>query len=456
VLRAVNLGSTDQTAKMVEQGMALALFLLVGTVAAALVAALGRRRSAVLPGMLTGSLLGAGALAVHQALGHPLAAAMGGSLFAVGALVAWGGALGLVLDLLAPSLERLDRRRFLIRLGGVTAAITVGGATVGMLLGGRDRPKGTRWSARNRLPNAADPLEPAPGTRPEYTPLEKHYRIDINTRMPRIDGPSWRLEVKGLVERPLALSLADLRALPPLHQCVTLACISNPVGGDLIGTTRWTGVRFQDLLGQLGLKPEATHLKIRAADGFHEVVALRTIRDDPRVMLAYAWDGVPLTVGHGFPLRLYIPDLYGMKQPKWITSFEALDHDEDGYWVVRGWDRTARMKATSVIDTVAVEAARPGPGGEMLVPIGGVAHAGDRGIASVEVQVDGGAWQPARLRAPISGTTWVVWRADLPLRQGAHRLVVRCTDRSGAAQIVQGAPPHPSGASGLQTTTVEV
>src|SRR6185436_18929086 len=313
----------------------------------------------------------------------------------------------------APTVERLGRRRFLVRLGGATAAITVAGATVGALAAGRERPRGRRWSASHPLPNAADPVVPAPGTRPELTSLERHYRIDINTMAPSVDGETWRLAVRGLVERPQELTLAALRALRPTDQFVTLSCISNPVGGDLIGTTRWTGVSLQELLPHLGLLPGATHLEIRGADGFHEVVPLATIRSDPRVMLAYAWDGLPLTVGHGFPLRIYIPDLYGMKQPKWITSLEAVDRPRDGYWVVRGWDRTARMKSTSVIDTVAVEAATRGSDGALVVPVGGIAHAGARGIQRVEVQLDGGRWQEARLRHPISPTTWTIWRVDL-------------------------------------------
>src|SRR5207248_4989971 len=125
--------------------------------------------------------------------------------------------------------------------------------------------------------------------------LEQHYRIDTNTRAPVLDERRWRLNVGGMVERPLELTLEDLRAYEPMHQFVTLACISNPTGGDLIGTTRWTGVSLQRLLPRFRVKPGATHLKITSADGFHEVVALEVIENDPRIMLAHAWDGLPLS-----------------------------------------------------------------------------------------------------------------------------------------------------------------
>jgi hypothetical protein len=189
-------------------------------------------------------------------------------------------------------------------------------------------------------------------------------------------------------------------------------------------------------------------LKISSADGFHEVVALETIYANDRVMLAYAWDGVPLTAEHGFPLRIYIPDRYGMKQPKWIESIDAIDRWEPGYWVSRGWDREALMKATSVIDTIGVNMmiGQTGPGDR--VPIGGIAHAGARGISRVDIRVDNGEWQPARLRTPLSGQTWVIWRYDWPLQKGKHTFTVRCFDGGGTLQLAQEAPPHPSGATG--------
>src|SRR4029077_6907086 len=302
-------------------------------------------------------------------------------------------------DEAAASVERIDRRRFLVRLGGATAAITVVGAVVGELAEAKRRKMmstvGTRgrWSATHALPNAGAAVKPVPGTRPEFTPLERHYRIDINTIPPAVNEEQWRLNITGLVEKPLALTLDELRRYEPMHQFVTLSCISNPVGGDLIGTTRWTGVSLQRLLPDLKLAPSASHLRIRAAARFFEVISLDAIKADPRIMLTYSWDGVPLKREHGYPLRIYIPDLYGMKQPKWIESIEATDHWEPGYWVRRGWNKVAQMHATSVIDTVAVDMTIIGAERNKLVPIGGIAHAGARGISKVEVQMDDGPWE---------------------------------------------------------------
>jgi DMSO/TMAO reductase YedYZ molybdopterin-dependent catalytic subunit len=292
------------------------------------------------------------------------------------------------------------------------------------------------WSATHPLPNADAAVKPAPGTRPELTPADRFYRIDINTIPPEVDGQQWRLKIAGLMEKPLTLTLQDLQRYEPMHQFITLECISNPVGGDLISTQRWTGVSLQRLLPDLRLKPSATHLMIRSVDHFFEVVSLDAIKADPRIMLTYAWDGVPLRREHGFPLRIYIPDVHGMKQPKWIESLVATDHWEPGYWVERGWNKVAQVHATSVIDTVAVDMTIIGADHRKLVPIGGIADAGARGISKVELQVDDGPWQPAELRTPpLSQLTWVIWRYDWPYQSGKHTFTVRCYEGNGTSQI---------------------
>ncbi len=476
IIRGLNLGPTSVIAKAVEQSMGIAGLLVTGIVAGAIVFAVlraWRGRYAYVPGLVLGVVVGVPALLISYHVGQTAnVAPTVGAAWILLAFLAWGAAFAVVYQRLhaaramgipgepltaaQASVERVNRRQFLIRLGGATATITVAGAAVGVLARDFRRrqmigPYAERWSMTHPLPNAEAAVKPAPGTRPEYTPLDRHYRIDINTIPPAIDEGEWTLKVLGLVEKPLTLTLMELRRYEPMHQFITLACISNPVGGDLIGTIRWTGVSLQRLLPDLGLQSTATHLKIRSADGFHEVVPLDIIRSDKRVMLVYAWDGVPLPVGHGFPLRIYIPDVYGMKQPKWIDSIEATDRWEPGYWVVRGWDEIARMKATSVIDTVAVNMTIIDASREVLVPIGGIAHAGARGISKVELQVNDGPWQEAALRTPLSGLTWIIWRYDWPFQSGDHTFTVRCYDGADAPQIVAPSPPEPHGATGLHS-----
>jgi DMSO/TMAO reductase YedYZ molybdopterin-dependent catalytic subunit len=474
-IRALNVGPTFVIAKAVEQAMGIMILFVAGVIGGGVLFGIVyklRGRYAYLLGLVLGAVLGVPVMLISLSAPRTAGAApVINALWIIIVYLFWGTAFGWTHRRLvaAPgitdspakhvstaqaSVKRVNRRQFLIRLGGATAAITVSGAVVGALSGSLRRRRsvsteGLRWSAAHALPNADAAVKPAPGTRPEYTPLENHYRIDINTVPPKIDERSWRLQITGLVEKPLTMTLDELRRYEPMHQFITLSCISNPVGGDLIGTTRWSGVSLQRLLPDLRLKPGATHLKISSADGFYEVVSLEIIRADERVMLAYAWDGVPLLQGHGYPLRIYIPDVHGMKQPKWIESIEAIDHWEPGYWVTRGWDKTARMKATSVIDTVAVNATYTNADRQKYVPIGGIAHAGARGISKVELQVDGGPWHQAALRIPLSHLTWVIWRVDWPFQAGDHLFTVRCYDGSGAPQITAISPPDPNGASGL-------
>jgi DMSO/TMAO reductase YedYZ molybdopterin-dependent catalytic subunit len=447
--RVLHVSSMGVAAKTAEQTLAIALMFVAGAVAGAvLFGVLGMSgEPAMLFGVILGAVLGGAALLIEQEMNRiPDGSFIHGS-WVVATFLAWGLAFGWVHDRLREAGERvidgrpategdIDRRRFLVRFGGATAATTFAGAVWGLVAGhARGTDAGERWSASHALPNRGALIAAAPGTRPELTPLEKHYRIDTDTRAPVVDERLWRLKIGGMVEHPLELTLDELRGHEPMHQFVTLACISNPVGGDLIGTTRWTGVSLQALLPRFAVKPGATHLRITSTDGFHEVVALDIIRKDQRVMLTHSWDGVPLPAEHGFPLRVYIPDVYGMKQPKWIQAIDAIDRWEPGFWVARGWDREGRMKATSAVDTIAAGARIPGVNGSTLVPVGGIAHAGARGISRVDVRVDDGEWREARLRDPLSGTAWVVWRSDLPLQQGEHTVAVRCYDGNGEPQV---------------------
>jgi DMSO/TMAO reductase YedYZ molybdopterin-dependent catalytic subunit len=476
VIRALKLGPISTTAKTAEQVIAIfGLFIagVVGGLIVYLIIRAARRAHGLAVGLALGLVLGVPAMLItlHRSETTSVGPAAG-AVWVLGAFLVWGAVLGRVEQRVIAiekttdaatqaAVERIDRRRFLIRLGGTAAVITVAGAVVGELAEARRREavmlasgEPMRWSAMHPLPNANAAVQPAPGTRTEFTPLDRHYRIDIDTIPPKIDEHQWRLKISGLVEKPLTLTLQQLKSYEPMHQLITLECISNPVGGDLIGTQRWTGVSLQKLLPDWRLKPGATHLKMRSADQFFEVVSLDAIKADQRIMLTYAWDGVPLPREHGFPLRIYIPDLHGMKQPKWIESIEAIDHWEPGYWVERGWNKVAQVHATSVIDTVAVDMTIVGADHRKLVPIGGIADAGARGISNVEVQTDGGPWEQAELRTPLSQLTWVIWRYDWPYEPGTHTFTVRCYDGSGTPQIVSPSPPEPNGATGLNSRSM--
>ena len=461
VIRFINPGSgTAVAAKAVEHSLAVIIFLLAGTVVGLLILSIIARskKSKFLPGIILSVTFYLFVLVINISLGR---ATIINELWNLTVFVIWGLTFGWIFARIGVipgvdvketgSVERIDRRKFLIRLGGVSAAFVVTGAVVDALTRMERKviPAGEKWSAHHELPNVDAAVKAAPGTRAEFTPVENHYRIDIDATPPLINEGSWQLKVSGLVEKPLELSLQQIRDYEPSDQFITLSCISNPVGGDLIGTQRWTGVSLQRIIHDLKLKQGAAYLIINSADGFYEAVSLDLINKDSRIMLTYAWDGLPLPSEHGFPLRIYIPDRYGMKQPKWIESIEVVDKWESGYWVDRGWDKDALMKATSVIDTIAVGNIISDAQGRKLIPVGGIAHAGDRSISKVEVKIDNGEWLETELRTPLSDLTWVIWRFNMPFQAGEHKLTVRCYDGNGIPQIITVAPPHPSGATGL-------
>jgi DMSO/TMAO reductase YedYZ molybdopterin-dependent catalytic subunit len=300
-------------------------------------------------------------------------------------------------------------------------------------------------------PTNRERISPAPGTRAEITPNSDFYRIDIDPSPPQIDETEWVLNADGLINNPRTFTLGDLLAYPAYTQPITLSCISNPVGGDLISSSYWTGLRLRDLLEDLRLRPEVEQLYIESVDGFFESVTMKDMMD-PRTLLVYGMNGDTLPTAHGFPLRIYIPNHYGMKQPKWITHIQAIDHQGPGYWVERGWSQQAIPHIVSQIDTIATDSVVDGK-----IPVGGIAWAGDRGIQKVEVQVDDGAWQEATLRTPpLSQLIWVQWRYDWPLQSGRHTFRVRATDGTGMLQVGERSPAHPDGATGYQEKTATI
>ena len=464
------------TAKIAEQILAIGQFLGIGIVVG-IVAYLVLKARAVRADWLTGLIIGliwglplvAVALNAASSLTYPVL----GLLWLLILFIIWGLIFSLAyrrLEALATvpagmdaderAVTAVSRRRFVITLGTTAASITVVGSALAAVLARREQQRTDAALAESTahevdetaeaiFPNAGDMVMPVVGTRPEYTPIKNHYKVFLELEPTVIDGAPWRLPITGLVDTPLMLTLDDLRNNYPAHdQYVTLSCISGKVGTTLISTTQWTGVSVQDVLATASVQPEAKYLHITSGDGFYETVSLDLINADPRIMFCYAWDGNTLPVEHGFPLRIWIPDRFGMKQPKWITGIEVTSENKPGYWVKRGWDEVAQVKTTSVIDTVAVDAIIQ-DGDQQRVPVGGIAWAGARGIGGVEVSVDGGDWQPAQLRAPLSETTWVLWRYEWPFQAGDHTFTVRCTEGDGTAQIETVSPPHPTGATGI-------
>lgn len=484
ILTALNPERIDAAAKPAELIIGTATLIGLCAVVMGAAYALASRSQNTKAGMnfpLAGGLLVAALMSViHIGLPAVQFSRTGGAIFFDIAFIfalfaAFGYAAGWVytrLSAIAPAASAspaqteaaaLDRRQFLVRVGGSAAVLTVTGAVVGLVgAGGEsteplpdvDTSLANVEAAPTLAPVAqtvaatyAENFEAATGTRPEYTPLERHYRIDIVQNPPEIDGVAWRLPVTGLVENTVEWTLDDLRAMPATSQIITMSCISNNVGGSLISTTKWTGVPMSYLLEQVKPTSAAAALKITCADGFDEYVRIELLQSDPRIMLAYAWDDRALLQKHGFPVRIHIPDLYGMKQPKWITNFEFVDNWEEGYWVRRGWSATARVQSTAVIDTVASTETYE-TDGKTFVPLGGIAFAGARGISKVEVKIDDGEWQEAILKAPQSDRTWLQWRYDWEYVAGAHNFIVRCVDGMGVEQIEAQAPVRPDGATG--------
>jgi DMSO/TMAO reductase YedYZ molybdopterin-dependent catalytic subunit len=450
LVRSAGAGSTAAAAKTIEKAIAVGITVVIGAIAGGVIADLVRRPVAARAKwggkpLDIGLATGAAAAAIYLlVIARDRETVM--ILCTIAGFLTWGGVLGASIGATATEQNVAERRHVLLALGALAAGTTIVASGLARLLR-RSSPRTPPLPTTSPVQSASR-LTPAPGTRPELTATEHFYRVDIDVTPPAIERASWRLELGGLFAHPRTLTLDELRARPAVTQVVTLECISNPVGGDLIGTCPWTGCSLGALLDELGLAPGARFLSLEAADGFHESVDLVDAHG-PRAMLAYAMNGEPLTAEHGFPLRLYLPDRHGMKLPKWIRRIDAVAEAKPGYWVERGWSATAIPHTTSVIDT----ARRMGD----QLAIGGIAYAGARGISKVEVQLDGGPWRPAQLRTPaLSQLTWVQWRLDAPYAPGSHTIRVRAYDGTGAPQDTTVRPPHPDGATGLHEKKITV
>jgi DMSO/TMAO reductase YedYZ molybdopterin-dependent catalytic subunit len=289
---------------------------------------------------------------------------------------------------------------------------------------------------------------------PLFTPLDRFYRIDTALTIPDVDVDGWRLKVSGMVDRPFSLTYDELAALPQVEADITLCCVSNEVGGRLVGNARWQGVRLQDLLDRAGVRPGATQLVGRSVEGFTVGFPTSVLADGRAALVALGMGGEPLPIRHGFPARLVVPGLYGyVSATKWLEELELTTlEDFDAYWVPRGWAKEAPIKMSARID-VPRPHQRLGAGRR---PVAGVAWAPTRRIGAVEVQVDDGPWTPAELGPEVSADAWRqwVWAWDAP--PGEHVLRVRAVDGAGQVQEARERPPAPDGASGLHRIQVVV
>ena len=289
---------------------------------------------------------------------------------------------------------------------------------------------------------------------PEITPNDRFYVVSKNPSGfdPDVEADKWLLQVGGLVGQPVRITYQQLRAMPPVEQLQTLECISNEVGGDLISNARWKGVRLRDILARAG-GPGAKAVKVafHCADGYTESIPIGDAMN-PTTVLAYEMNGEPLPKAHGFPARLLVPGLFGMKNPKWITRLEVVDYDFQGYWEKSGWSDEAVVKTMSKATTLK----RTYPLGE--IPVGGVAYSGDRGIKEVEYSVDAGkSWQKAEVKPPLGPFTWVLWAAVwTPAAPGEYTVKIRAKDGGGVLQAAKETSTLPDGASGYHTLRVRV
>jgi DMSO/TMAO reductase YedYZ molybdopterin-dependent catalytic subunit len=306
-------------------------------------------------------------------------------------------------------------------------------------------------TAAPEVPAGAD-LE-LDGLAPYITPNPEFYRIDTALRVPQLDPRDWSLEVHGMVDEPFTITWDELLALPLEEHHVTLACVSNAVGGDLIGNALWLGYPIRALLERAKPQAGADMVLSRSDDGFTAGTPLEVLQDPDRAsLLAIGMNGEPLPVDHGFPARLVVPGLYGyVSATKWVTSLKVTTFDADqGYWTPRGWSELGPIKVQSRIDV---------PRGSVAagsVTVAGVAWAQHTGIGKVEVRADDGGWVTAELAETVGSDTWRQWRASIDLDAGEHTLAVRATDTEGLVQTEAEAPPAPDGATGWHTVSVSV
>ena len=355
-----------------------------------------------------------------------------------------------------PDLESPERRVFLMVAGAI------GVASVGIALAGRFVGAGRRHVEVSRqllrLPGVTRREPPAttslglPGISAWQTPNEDFYLIDTTMAKPTIEPEDWSIRIHGLVERELTLSYSDLVGREITESWITLNCVSNEVGGGLVGNAWWSGVRIADLLSEVGVSPDADCILQTSHDGWTCATPIEALTDDRDAMLAVAMNGRPLPIEHGFPVRTIVPGLYGyVSATKWVVDYEVSTFDQAvGYWTPRGWSEMGPVKIASRIDV-------PRSGADVAVgevSVGGVAWHQHTGIEAVEVQLDGREWKRAEIGGVPSVDTWVQWAVTLDVPEGDHVLRVRAIGKDGATQTSVERAVAPDGSTGLHTVEI--
>ncbi len=340
-----------------------------------------------------------------------------------------------------------------------TSVLALGALVSGCATRTVERASAAGAALRSKLPNANRPLPPLPadpaagidGLPRLITPTPEFFRIDTANDVPAVNARAWTLRIDGMVARPLELDYQSLLERDIIEVDAALACVSNEVGGFLVGNARWRGVRLAELVADAAPLARADQVLGHSTDGFTAGFPVSALWDRDAI-LALGMNGEVLTAEHGYPARIIVPGLYGyVSAVKWVTRIELTRFDEQvGYWVPRGWSQFAPVKLASRIDTPRNGSAVPtGP-----TAIGGVAWAGMSGIQQVQVQIDDGPWRDAELGPQLSSTSWRQWWLPWDVTPGKHTLTVRARDDEGNVQSARQVPPDPNGAEGLHTISI--
>ena len=354
---------------------------------------------------------------------------------------------------------RVNRRRFLLTSASAVAAAAVAGAGGQALSSRRFNVSASRAAVKLRKPVSAARTPAAgadlkiPGLSPFYTPNPTFYRVDTALVTPQVTTEQWSLRVHGMVDKPLQLSFSDLMNMPQIARDITICCVSETVGGPYVGNARWQGVRLATILRAAGIQPGADQIVSRDVNGMSIGTPSAVVMDGRDALLAFGMNGEPLPAEHGFPVRMVVPGLYGyVSACKWIVDMELTTFAAyDAYWTHHGWSQQAPVKTESRIDTP-----KAGPSlSAGTVTIAGVAWATHKGIAEVEVGIDG-TWRKAKLAAQDTISTWRQWYLTWDASPGRHTIQVRAIDQTGYTQTAVKRRTRPDGATGYHTVQVNV